>query len=123
MLIVVQTLFNIFGANLEDGSQRLILSTNTLLFRVNKRKVIYIYLVNIVLFVLPTVAVLLGGLGYFIFKNLYIVPLFVLIAASISVYTVFNSSFWIWVVIYTLASLLAGLFVKLFFSKRKISNT
>ncbi len=116
-------MFHNLGANLEDGSQRLILSTNTLLFRVKKRKVIYIYLVNIVLFVLPAVAVLLGGLGYFIFKNLYIVPLFVLIAASISVYTVFNSSFWIWVVIYTLASLLAGLFVKLLFSKRKISNT
>ena len=78
---------------------------------------------QVVLFLLPAVALLLGGLGYFIFKNLYVAPLIVLIAASISVYTVFNSSFWIWVVIYTLASLLAGLFVKLFFSKRKISNT
>ena len=65
-----------------------------------KEGVTYIYLVQIVLFVLPAVAFLLGGLGYFIFKNLYIGPLFVLITASISVYTVFNSSFWIWVVIY-----------------------
>ncbi|TKD71492.1 DUF2651 family protein [Pseudalkalibacillus hwajinpoensis] len=84
---------------------------------------IYIYLVQVVLFLLPAVSLLLVGLGYFIFKNLYIGPLFVLITASISVYTVFNSSFWIWVVIYTLTSLLAGLFIKLLFSKRKISNT
>ena len=88
-----------------------------------KEGVTYIYLVQIVLFVLPAVAFLLGGLGYFIFKNLYIGPLFVLITASISVYTVFNSSFWIWVVIYTLASLLAGLFVTQLFSRRKMTNT
>ncbi|WP_431522106.1 DUF2651 family protein [Guptibacillus hwajinpoensis] len=78
---------------------------------------------QIVLFLLPAVALLLGGLGYFIFKNLYVAPLIVIITASISVYTVFNSSFWIWVVIYTLVSFLAGLFVKLLSSKRQTSNT
>lgn len=84
---------------------------------------IYIYLIQLVIFVLPVVSLILGGIGYFIFKNIYIMPVIVAIAAIISTFIVFNSSFWIWVVIYTLLSLLSGFVVKLLSSKQQAKHS
>ncbi|UOR12858.1 DUF2651 family protein [Halobacillus amylolyticus] len=82
-----------------------------------------IYLVQLVIFVLPVVSLILGAVGYFIFKNIYITPVIVAIAAIISTFVVFNSSFWIWVVIYTMLSLVSGFIVKLLSSKRRLKHS
>ncbi|MGB8001410.1 MAG: DUF2651 family protein, partial [Anaerobacillus sp.] len=66
---------------------------------------------------------LIGGLGFFVFKNTYITPVIVAVVASISVFTLFNSTFWIWVISYTLLSFFAGVVVKLFYSKKQATHT
>jgi hypothetical protein len=55
---------------------------------------------------------ILGGLGYLISRNVYLIPGAVLIVSLVSTYTVFNSSFLMWVVIYTILSYIIGLAVK-----------
>ena len=84
---------------------------------------IRIYLIQLVIFVLPVVSLLIGGIGFFVFKNTYITPVIVAVVASISVFTLFNSSFWIWVISYTFLSFLSGVVVKLFYSKKQAAYT
>ncbi|KZE69536.1 hypothetical protein AWM68_02755 [Fictibacillus phosphorivorans] len=62
---------------------------------------------------------MLGGLGYLISRNVYLIPGALLNVSLIATYTVFNSSFLMWVVIYTLLSYIAGLAVKTIVSTRK----
>lgn len=68
-----------------------------------------------ILFVFPVISLVLGGLGYSIFKNIYLMPLIIAIIAFTATFTVFNPSFWFWAVLYTSLSLLSGLFVKALF--------
>ncbi|ANX11579.1 hypothetical protein ABE41_006130 [Fictibacillus arsenicus] len=62
---------------------------------------------------------MLGGLGYLISRNVYLTPGAVLTVSLIATYTVFNSSFLMWVVIYTIFSYIAGLAIKTLVSTRK----
>ncbi|WP_044022218.1 DUF2651 family protein [Bacillus sp. SG-1] len=76
-------------------------------------------LIELVLFVFPLLSIVLGILGYYIFRNIFIVPLLVFIASVIATYTIFNSSFWGWVFVYTLLSFGSGFVVKFFNSKKE----
>ncbi|WP_373893213.1 DUF2651 family protein [Virgibacillus sp. CBA3643] len=71
------------------------------------------------MFVFPVASLVLGVIGYYVFKNIYVMPILIAIISVISVFTVFNSSFWFWAALYTLLSLLSGLFVKLLASNKK----
>ncbi len=84
---------------------------------------IRIYLIQYVIFVLPVVSLLIGGIGFIVFKNTYTTPAIVAIVASISVFTLYNSTFWIWVISYTLLSFLSGVVVNLFYSKKQATHT
>jgi Protein of unknown function (DUF2651) len=76
-------------------------------------------LIELVFFVFPLLAIGLGILGYYIFKKIYIIPLLVFIVSVIATYTIFNSSFWGWVFVYTLLSFGSGFVVRFFNSKKK----
>ncbi|TFJ90678.1 DUF2651 family protein [Lentibacillus salicampi] len=71
-----------------------------------------------IIFVFPAVSLIMGALGYYIFKNIYITPIIIAIIGVIAIFTVFNSTFWFWAVLYTLLSFLSGLIGKLLSSKK-----
>ncbi|WP_370568680.1 DUF2651 family protein [Fictibacillus sp. 26RED30] len=79
----------------------------------------YVYLVGLVIYAFPLLSIMLGGLGYLISRNVYLIPGALLIFSLITTYTVFNTSFLMWVVIYTILSYIAGLAVKTLVSTRK----
>jgi hypothetical protein len=78
-----------------------------------------VYLVGLVIYAFTLLSIILGGLGYLISRNVYLIPGAVLIVSLVSTYTVFNSSFLMWVVIYTILSYIAGLAVKTLVSVKK----
>ncbi|QKY69381.1 DUF2651 family protein [Lentibacillus sp. CBA3610] len=71
-----------------------------------------------IIFVFPAVSLIMGALGYYIFKNIYITPIIIAMVTVIAIFTVFNYTFWFWAALYTLLSFLSGLIVKLLFSKK-----
>ncbi|MYL35656.1 DUF2651 domain-containing protein [Pontibacillus yanchengensis] len=75
-------------------------------------------LFELVVFVFPLLTIGLGIFGYFILKKTYKVPLLVFIVSVVATYTIFNPSFWGWVVVYTLLSFGSGLVVKFIISKK-----
>jgi Protein of unknown function (DUF2651) len=77
-----------------------------------------VYLVGLVIYAFPLLSIILGGLGYLISRNVYLIPGAVLTISVIATYTVFNSSFLMWVFIYTILSYIAGLSVKTLVSTR-----
>jgi Protein of unknown function (DUF2651) len=77
-----------------------------------------VYLVGLVIYAFPLLSIILGGLGYLISRNVYLIPGAVLTISVIATYTVFNSLFLMWVFIYTILSYIAGLSVKTLVSTR-----
>ncbi|WP_176446278.1 DUF2651 family protein [Lentibacillus sp. CBA3610] len=75
-----------------------------------------------IIFVFPIVSLILGVLGYYIFKNIYLTPIIIAIIAVIATFTVYNTSFWFWAVLYTLLSFLSGFLVKSLSSKKQGKN-
>ncbi|WP_414672268.1 DUF2651 family protein [Lentibacillus sp.] len=71
-----------------------------------------------IIFVLPLISLIIGGFGYYIFKNIYLAPVIVATVSVIGTFTVFNTSFWFWATLYTLLSFLSGLIVKFVISKK-----
>ncbi|WP_054712048.1 DUF2651 family protein [Bacillus sp. JCM 19041] len=61
----------------------------------------------------PILSIVLGIVGYLFFKNIYIVPAIVAAITVLLVFTIFNSSFLLWVVIYTLLTFVSGFLVSL----------
>jgi hypothetical protein len=80
-----------------------------------------VYLVGLVIYAFPLLSMILGGLGYLISRNVYLIPGVVLTASLIATYTVFNSSFLMWIVVYTTLPYIAGLAVKTFVSRKRDS--
>lgn len=70
-----------------------------------------------ILIFFPFVSAILGMLGYFIFKNIYVAPALVFISGMISMYLLFNETFLMWVFVYTFVALLSGGIVKVIRSK------
>lgn len=71
-----------------------------------------------IVFVFPLISLVMGILGFYIFKNLYITPLIIFVLGVIASFTVYNTSFWFWAILYTFISFLSGLIIKVFSSKR-----
>ncbi|WP_442961182.1 DUF2651 family protein [Pseudogracilibacillus sp. SO30301A] len=65
------------------------------------------------MFTFPVASILIGIIGYFIFKNIYLAPILVALISIIANLTILHSLLWFWLILYTLLSLLAGLCVKL----------
>ncbi|WP_442962128.1 DUF2651 family protein [Pseudogracilibacillus sp. SE30717A] len=68
------------------------------------------------MFAFPVVSILIGIIGYFIFKNIYLAPILVATISVIANLTILHSLLWFWLILYTLLALLAGLCVKLLFA-------
>ncbi|WP_353616316.1 DUF2651 family protein [Bacillus sp. es.034] len=62
----------------------------------------------------PILSIITGILGYFLFNNLFVSPIFVLLSALVATFTVFNDSFLLWVFVYTCLAFLSGLGIKIF---------
>ncbi|MFE1245209.1 DUF2651 family protein [Fictibacillus sp. NPDC058756] len=76
-------------------------------------------MVGLVIYAFPLLSIMLGGLGYLISRNVYLIPGALFTVSLIATYTVFNSSFLMWVVFYTILSYIAGLAAKTLVSTRK----
>lgn len=76
-----------------------------------------LFVLSIVI-IFPVFSLIMGALGYYILKNMYITPILIALIGVVATFMVFNSSFWFWVVLYTLLSFLSGFIVKLFFLKK-----
>ncbi|NQD64413.1 DUF2651 family protein [Bacillus haikouensis] len=65
-----------------------------------------------ILILFPLLSVLIGIVGYIIFKNIFISPALVFIIAMIALFLIFNETFLIWVFLYTIVTLVSGMIVK-----------
>jgi hypothetical protein len=71
-----------------------------------------INLFALIFIVFPVITLLLSIAGYFLMKNVYIVPFLVFLSTITMMYTVYNTTFLIWVVVYTLLSLIISVITK-----------
>ncbi|GGF25123.1 hypothetical protein GCM10010954_25010 [Halobacillus andaensis] len=58
--------------------------------------------------VYPIIAAILGVLGAWIFKNMYMMPCIVALCSIVMMGTIYNLSFFTWVLVYTFLSLVSG---------------
>lgn len=65
--------------------------------------------VLIAVFILPLLIVIVSILGYVWLKQWTIVPLLMFILFTILTFTLFNDSFFVWAIIYTVLSLITSL--------------
>ena len=65
--------------------------------------------VLVAVFILPLLIVITSILGYVWLKQWTIVPLLTFILFTILTFTLFNDSFFIWAIIYTIISLITSL--------------
>jgi Protein of unknown function (DUF2651) len=65
-----------------------------------------------ILIFFPVLSIILGIVGFAIFKNIFAVPAFVFLSSIIALFLVFNESFLIWVFVYTLLALVSGVTLK-----------
>jgi hypothetical protein len=72
-----------------------------------------------ILILFPVLSIVIGIVGYRIFKNIFISPALVFLGAMIALFLFFNETFLIWVFLYTLVTLVSGIFVKALSKKRR----
>ncbi|SER93473.1 DUF2651 family protein [Salisediminibacterium halotolerans] len=60
------------------------------------------------LFIFPAAAAVLGALGYVVFRNLYLMPLLVLLISAAGAFTLFNPGFLIAAPIYMVIAWFGG---------------
>ena len=65
--------------------------------------------VLVVMFILPLLIIIVSILGYVWLKQWTIVPLLTFILFTILTFTLFNDSFFVWAIIYTIISLITSL--------------
>ena len=65
--------------------------------------------VLVVMFILPLLIIIASILGYVWLKQWTIVPLLTFILFTTLTFTLFNDSFFVWVIIYTVISLITSL--------------
>jgi len=61
----------------------------------------------------PAIAIVLGLIGYIIFKNVYVTPIIVAVLTVVLSFTAFNPSFLFWSVIYALLTYISGILIRL----------
>ncbi|MFI8575435.1 DUF2651 family protein [Rossellomorea aquimaris] len=66
----------------------------------------------------PVLSMILGIVGYYLFRNIIISPLVVFLVTLVATFTVFNDSFVVWVFVYTCLVFLSGFMVKIFKENR-----
>ncbi|WP_197061429.1 DUF2651 family protein [Halobacillus sp. BBL2006] len=71
-------------------------------------------MIQLVLFLFPVTSIILGLAGFYLFKNIWVMPLFVALVSITLMFTVFNPTFLMWVFIYTALAFSSGLFGKSF---------
>jgi hypothetical protein len=67
---------------------------------------------GLVLITLPAIVLIASIIGYFLVKKWFIMPLLTFAVFTILTFTVFNESFFIWVVVYTILSVIVSLIMK-----------
>lgn len=67
---------------------------------------------SLVLIILPTVVIITSIVGFLLVKRWYVLPLTSFVVFTILTFTVFNESFFIWVVVYTILSVIVSLIMK-----------
>ncbi|TCP31801.1 uncharacterized protein DUF2651 [Scopulibacillus darangshiensis] len=72
----------------------------------------YFNMFTLLFIIYPIGSLVLGVIGYLIFKRFYIGPLFVLLLFLILTYTVYNESFLIWAIFYALLAFISSLFTR-----------
>lgn len=65
--------------------------------------------VLVVMFILPLLIIIVSILGYVWLKQWTIVPLLTFILFTTLTFTLFNDSFFVWAIIYTIISLITSL--------------
>lgn len=63
---------------------------------------------TMVLFLFPLVVLIASLIGYLIFKKLFVMPLVTLVVFIVLAFTIFNQTFFIWAIIYTVLSFLVS---------------
>ncbi|WRP08787.1 DUF2651 family protein [Rossellomorea aquimaris] len=66
----------------------------------------------------PLLSMIVGIVGYYLLKNIFISPLVVFLVTLVATFTVFNDSFVVWVFVYTCLALLSGFVMKIFKENR-----
>ncbi|MGG4534420.1 DUF2651 family protein [Aneurinibacillus migulanus] len=66
----------------------------------------------LVLFICPIIVIVASIIGIFLFKKWFVIPLLTFIVFTILTFTIFNESFFIWVVVYTILSIIVSLMMK-----------
>ncbi|MFD2614161.1 DUF2651 family protein [Paenibacillus gansuensis] len=72
-----------------------------------------------VLIIYPVIILLLSIVGYLLLKNAYIVPLLVFIFSVVLMFQAYNTTFLIWVFVYTVLSLVISFVSKRLYSLYK----
>lgn len=66
----------------------------------------------LVLFICPIAVLIASIIGYPLIKKWFVMPIVTLIVFTILTFTVFNESFFFWVIIYTILSIIVSLIMK-----------
>ena len=67
---------------------------------------------SLVLFIFPIVVIVASIIGYLLVRKWFVMPILTVIVFAILMFTVFNKSFFIWVVVYTLLSIAVSFLMK-----------
>lgn len=67
----------------------------------------------LVFFICPIIVLVTSIIGFLVVRRWFVMPLLTFVVFTILVFTVFNESFFIWVVIFTILSVVISLIMKL----------
>lgn len=68
----------------------------------------------LVLFIIPIIVIAVSIFGYILLKKWFVVPVVTFLVFIVLMLAVLNETFFIWVVIYTIISIIISLIMKLF---------
>ncbi len=63
-------------------------------------------------FICPIIVIAASIIGYLVIRRWFVMPLLTFIVFTILTFTVFNESFFIWVVVFTIISVIVSLIMK-----------
>ncbi|MBP0726628.1 DUF2651 family protein [Bacillus sp. RG28] len=67
----------------------------------------------LVLFICPIIVLVASIIGFLVVRRWFVMPLLTFVVFTILTFTVFNDTFFIWVVVYTILSVIVSLIMKL----------
>ena len=79
----------------------------------------------LVLYICPGIVVLASIIGIFLINKWFVMPLLTFVVFAILTFTIFNETFFIWAIIYSIISIIVSLFtifIKKQFCDRKYSQ-